>query len=117
MTIYRGSFYSVTLTLKSNVTGLPIDITGWTMKSQIRDAITDEEIMVELTTENGGIEIIDGPGGVFSLKITAEQNENFSLGNVVGDVFRTDAVPGPVRLFGFKDKVKRSVTREEEVIL
>ena len=116
MTIYRGSFYSVTVTLKSNVTGQPMDITGWRLKSQIRDAITDEEIMVEMTTENGGIEIVDGPGGVFSLKITAEQNQDFSLGNVVGDVFRTDVDPGPIRLFGFKDKVKRSVTREEEVI-
>jgi len=115
MTIYRGAHYSVILTLKSNVTGAALDITGWKFKSQIRDAASDEEFMIELTTENDGINIIDGPNGVFELAITAEQNLNFSLGNVVGDVFREDAVPGPVRLFGFRDRVKRSITRPDDV--
>jgi hypothetical protein len=113
MTIYQGALYSVTLTLKSNVSQGPIDITGWTFKSQIRDAPTDEEFMIELTTENGGIVVLDGPAGQLALTITADQNRNFSLGNVVGDMFRTDADPGPIRLFGYRDKVRRSITREE----
>lgn len=111
MTIYRGAYYSVTLTLKSNVTGEPVDITGWTFSSQIRDAASDEDFMIELTTENNGIITVDGPAGVLKLVITAFQNQNFSLGSVIGDVFRTDSTPGPIRLFGFKDKVRRPVTR------
>ena len=113
MTIYRGAHYAVTLTLKSNVSGAPIDITGWQFMCQIRDAISDDTVMIELTTANGGAVVIDGLAGQLGLIITADQNRDFSLGNVVGDVFRTDAVPGPIRLFGFKDKVRRSVTREE----
>lgn len=113
MTIYRGAHYSVTLTLKSNVSGLPIDITGWTFRSQIRDAASDQDYMIELTSANGGVNVIGGPDGQLEIVITADQNANFSLGTVVGDMFRTDAVPGPIRLFGFKDKVRRSITREE----
>lgn len=112
MTIYRGAYYRVIITLKSNVTGEPVDITGWTFRSQIRDAASDEEYMIELTSANGGINVLDGPAGQFEIVITAEQNEEFSLGNVVGDVFRTDVLPGPVRLFGYRDKVRRSITRE-----
>lgn len=112
MTIYRGAHFSLPLTLVSNETGEAVDITGWRLQCQIRDTLFDENFMIDLTTENGGITIVDAPAGKFRLDITATQNKDFSLGNVVGDVFRTDADPGPVRLFGFKDKVREPVTRE-----
>lgn len=112
MTIYRGSYFSVTLTLQGN-DGEPTDITGWEFRSQIRDNPSDEEYMIELTTANGGIEVVDGPAGQLKLIITADQNKDFSLGKVHGDVFRTDAPEGPIRLFGFTDQVRRSITRDE----
>jgi hypothetical protein len=79
----------------------------------VRDKNSDKTPMIELTTENGGIVITDAINGQFELRITAVQNENFSLGNVVGDMFRMDIVPGPERLFGFRDRVRRPVTRNE----
>ena len=115
MSIYRGAHYAVIITLKSNVTGLPVDISGWSMRSQIRDSVSDDDVMAELTTDNGGIEVINGPAGIMQLSITAEQTQDFSLGTVVGDVFRTGVDPGPIRLFAFRDKVRKSITRDEEV--
>ena len=113
MTIWRGSYYNVVFNLQQSLDGTPVDITGWTFRSQIRDKNSDKEPMIELTTENGGIVVLNAPLGKFELVITAEQNEDFSLGNVVGDMFRTDVVPGPERLFGYRDRVRRSVTRNE----
>ena len=112
MTIWRGSHYNMFFTLVQPGTATPADITGWKFRSQIRDKNSDQNYMIELTTENGGVVIHDAAAGRIELVITASQNENFSLGNVVGDMFRTDVVPGPERLFGFKDRVRRPVTRE-----
>lgn len=113
MTIWRGSHYNVIFNLQQTENGEPVDITGWTFRSQIRDKNSDKAPMIELTTENGGIKIVDASLGRFELIITADQNEDFSLGNVVGDMFRMDVVPGPERLFGFRDRVRRPVTRNE----
>jgi hypothetical protein len=113
MTIWRGSHYNVVFNLRHSDDMLPLDITGWTFRSQIRDKNSDEVPMIELTTENGGINIIDAVNGQFEIDITAEQNVNFSLGNVVGDLFHMNSGPGPERLFGFRDRVRRPVTRNE----
>jgi hypothetical protein len=126
MTIWRGSHYNVVFNLKhvdgshplipfEGVIDLqpPVDMTGWMLKSQIRDKSSDKAVMIELTTENGGIVITDPLAGQFELVITAEQSVNFSLGNVVGDIFRMNGASGPERLFGFRDRVRRPVTRNE----
>lgn len=113
MTIWRGSHYNVIFNLQQSEDGTPVDITGWTFRSQIRDKNSDALPMIELTTENGGIKILDASLGRVELVITSDQNELFSLGNVVGDLFRMDVVPGPERLFGFRDRVRRPVTRDE----
>lgn len=111
MTLWRGTYYNLVFNLNL-ANGSPVDITGWTFRSQIRDRNSDPEVMIELTTENGGIVIVDALLGKVELRITAEQNRNFSLGNVVGDLFRMDVLPGPERLFGFRDRVRRPVTRD-----
>jgi hypothetical protein len=113
MTIWRGSHYSVVFNVQRSVDSAPIDITGWTFRSQIRDKNSDKAVMIELTTENGGIAILDAATGRIELIVTADQNKDFSLGNVVGDIFHMNAVPGPERLFGFRDRVRRPVTRDE----
>jgi molybdopterin-binding protein len=39
-------------------TGVPVDLTGFTARMQIRPSINSDEIIHELTTENGEITII-----------------------------------------------------------
>lgn len=47
--------------------GVPVDLTGWTGRMQIRPEIDSAEVLAELTTENGGI-LIDAPtSGTFVL--------------------------------------------------
>lgn len=60
LTIYQGATFRKRLIWKVNA--LPVDLTGFTARMQIRASTGDSTVLVELTTENGGIEItaIDG---------------------------------------------------------
>ena len=46
----------------------PIDLTGCTARMQVRAEIESADVLLELTTENGGI-AIDGPAGRLTLHI------------------------------------------------
>ena len=47
----------------------PIDLTGCTARMQVRSEIESPTVLLELTTENGGI-VIDGPAGKLTLRIS-----------------------------------------------
>lgn len=46
--------------------GVPVDLTGWKARLQIRPEVRSEQVLADLTTENGGI-IIDPLQGKFTL--------------------------------------------------
>ncbi len=58
----------------------PVPITGYTGRMQIREKLDSPEVLLELTTENGGI-VIDTQFNTITVNISAEQtsNLNFSL--------------------------------------
>ena len=47
----------------------PIDLTGCTARMQVRSEVESPAVLLELTTENGGI-AIDGPAGKLTLRIS-----------------------------------------------
>lgn len=49
----------------------PVDVTGYTARMHIRGKITDDDTLVELTTENDGI-ILGTTDGKITLQITAD---------------------------------------------
>lgn len=51
--------------------GNPIDLTGYIARMQARAALPDPGTLVDLTTENGGIDI-DGPNGKITLTMDAD---------------------------------------------
>lgn len=51
--------------------GSPHDLTGRTFKMQVREKHGDDDILIDLSTENGGI-ILDGPDGAIRLIVPAE---------------------------------------------
>lgn len=63
------------------VSGTPIDLTGYTMVMGIRRLAEDVTEEMELTTENGGLTIIDPPNGVFTVMITQDQLVHLPLGD------------------------------------
>jgi len=62
-------------------TGLPIDLTGYTAKMVLKEGMNDNydgywngDILLSLTTENGGI-TLGGTNGLVSVNFTAAQTE------------------------------------------
>jgi hypothetical protein len=73
----------------------PVDLTGITARMQVRDKLTSDTVLLELTTENGGI-IVDNSLKTITLVITATVTAAFTftqgvysleLQNVAGEVF------------------------------
>lgn len=86
-TIYQGATFRKRLRWSDKATGTPIDLTGCSARMQVRAEIDGTAVLLELTTENGGITLgstagtidlyvgatataaINWEGGVFDLEI------------------------------------------------
>ena len=111
MAAYQGTAYTIPFTFRSTVDQTPIDITGWTFESDIRDNRDDEPELLNLTNANGGFVITDAAFGRVEMRLTAAQTAALNVGKYVFDILRTDVDPGPVYILGGTFKVKKPVTR------
>ena len=69
LTIYKGATFEKVWTWKPG--GVPMDFTGCSARMQIRPDYDSSTILLELTTENGGITL--GPDGEIRLWVGATQ--------------------------------------------
>ena len=81
--INQGTTWSVSLTYKDDQ-GVPIDLSNYTAKMQIRLSVESSKVLLELSTTNGKI-TIDGPNGRIQLQL--EPNDTTSLGLVRRGVY------------------------------
>jgi hypothetical protein len=63
------------------ISGTPIDLTGNTMWMGIRKHAADVAEQMLLTTENGGLQITDAPGGAFTVYIPQADLERLQVGD------------------------------------
>ena len=68
LTIYQGATFRKRLRWSTSG-GTPIDLTGCKARLQFRAELESPDVLLELTTENGGI-VIDGPAGKLALRIS-----------------------------------------------
>lgn len=107
ITIEKGATYRENVQwLDDN--GLPIDLTGYTARMQIRRTY-NATILVELTTENSGITITPLTGEL-DLFISANDTGLFSYGSFIYDL---ELINGSevVRLIEGNVEVKENVTK------
>lgn len=69
-TIYQGATFRKRLTWKGP-SGTPIDLTGCTARMQVRAEVGSPTVLLELTTENGGI-VLGGALGTIDLYTSDE---------------------------------------------
>jgi hypothetical protein len=60
----------------------PVDFTGYTARMQIREKVTSEVVLHELTTENGGI-VFDNTTKTITLNIPADTTAQFKFTQAV----------------------------------
>lgn len=103
--------HQVTLT---NPDGTPVDLTGATVRGQLRRKALDAATLVALT-----VTVTDAPGGVFELGLTAAQTAALTAGEdpgsiasrAVWDLELQDAAGRVIPVFWGNVTIHREVTR------
>ena len=67
------------------VARVPMDLTGYAARMQIRPRVSSDTELLELTSEDGGI-VIDGPSGQLTLFATDSQTSDLSFRTAVYDI-------------------------------
>ena len=110
LTIEQGATFRKVLTWTDNL-GNPIDITGFTARMQIRQALKDPTPIISLTTENGGI-VLGGVTGEIELYISDGDTEAMTIQKGVYDLELEAGGGGDVtRLVEGKVTMSLEVTR------
>lgn len=76
--------------------GSPVNLAECTARLQVRHAVDDADVLLELTTENGGI-VLDPQAGSIALLIPAEQTEGIEWRSGVYDLEVVQEPTGRVR--------------------
>lgn len=108
LVIDQGAHFERLMTVR-NPDGSLFDFTDFTARMHIRTELDSEDIMCELTTENGRI-ILGGAAGTVKLIIEAEVTEEFDDEGVY-DLEIIDDYGRVYRLLKGKVKVELEVTR------
>lgn len=112
-TIYQGSIFQEFFTWYESDGVTPIDMTGYTAKMQVRKTVKSATTLLDLTTENGGINITDAANGVFNIYVSAVDTEDLVAGTGVYDL---EINPGDVdnifRLLSGIITISPEVTRD-----
>ena len=84
--IDQGATFSKLVTWRTgSTTGTPVDLTGCTARMQARAKITDQSVLLDLTTANGGI-VLGGTSGTVEIKLTDGQTAAISWAGAVYDL-------------------------------
>jgi hypothetical protein len=95
--------------------GLGIDITGLRARMQVRSSVSSPVVLLELTTENGGIVITEAPEGRYRLYLGATETETLTFSNGKYDLEFYDPLNDDVvyRLMRGSVKVSSEYTKED----
>lgn len=89
----------------------PIDLTGSTIKLEIRKLETDREALVSLSSPSGGITIDDAVNGEFTVRLTRDRMNHLFAGTFVSDLVRTTPLGNQERLWEGTATVVEGTTR------
>jgi predicted MFS family arabinose efflux permease len=107
-TIEQGATFNLLLTWKINNT--LVNLTGYTARLQARVDVEDTELVLSLTTANGGI-TLGGAAGTISLDQTATQTTLLPAGTYVYDLELIAANSTVTRLVQGELLISPEVTR------
>jgi hypothetical protein len=108
ITIEQGSGFSLPLTYEAPE-GSFVDFTGSTARLQVREKYSSADTLIELTTENGGIEL--GNDGSIQLNISATDTAALSFSRGVYDLEIVPPSGEPYKIIKGNVFLKREVTR------
>lgn len=90
--------------------GLAVNLTGYTAKMQIRKSVSSPDVLLELSTSNGRIDIVSGTGTI-TLLINAATSAAITWSSGVYDLELTSSGGLVTRLMQGTITVSKEVTR------
>jgi hypothetical protein len=108
ITIEQGSGFSLSLVYEAPENS-PVDFTGSTARLHVREKYNSSDTLIELTTENGGIEL--GNDGSIQLGMSATDTAALSFSRGVYDLEIVPPVGEPYKIVTGNVFLKREVTR------
>lgn len=92
------------------IDSVPVNLTGYTARMQVREKSSSPAKIIDLTTENGGI-TLGGPSGTVQLDISASTTESLVPKTYVYDLELVSSGNFVVRLIEGQFTVTPEVTR------
>jgi hypothetical protein len=83
--IYQGATFRDVVTWKAGTPAQPVDLTGCTARMHVRAKVEFPDILLALTTENGGI-TLGGAAGTITTHLTATQTAGITWTGGVYDL-------------------------------
>lgn len=113
--IEQGATFKELLTRKAGdkvATVVPVDLTGCTARAQFRSEIESTEVLLELTTENGRIQL-GGPAGTIRILLDAATTAAITWESGVYDLEIVFADGHVDRYLAGSVAVSKEVTRDD----
>ena len=114
----QGSTYTMSVLYEEpDPTGapgnVPIDITGYEARMQVREGVDATAVLAEFTSSPAAGLAVDGPAGTVELTVTSEQTAAYTFINAVYDleIYDGSLPPVVVRLIQGRFLVNQEVTR------
>lgn len=107
--IEQGATFRQSLDWRTN--GVPVNLTGYTARMQMRNPIDSPTVIHELTTENGGIIFTDVFEGKIELFISDQHTSAFSFDSCVYDLEMVAPNTDVIRLIEGEVTLSKEVTR------
>lgn len=86
LSIYKGSTFLKEIQWKTGDPALPVNITGCSLRMQIRAKVNDATVVDDLTTANSRIVITDAVNGKFTFEIPADTSSAYAISDGVYDL-------------------------------
>lgn len=110
VTVEQGATWIRTITVKDD--GVGRDLTGYSIRMQVRQRPESNEVFLSLATGGNGITITDAENGIFQLSLTATQTAALTaVGGYYYDLELEDASGHVTRLLEGRFAVSLEVTR------
>lgn len=112
--IEQGATYTLTVTYETSVVGVPVDLTGYEARMQVRESVASTTTLASFTSSPvAGLEIPVPANGLVVLTVTSAQTALYAFTNAVYDleVFDASVPPDVVRLIQGRFVVNPEVTR------
>jgi hypothetical protein len=79
LVVYKGTTFSRLIQWKTGDPAVPVNLTGFTARMQIRKTVNSTEILDTLTTENNRLSIYAPTEGRLRIDISAEQSAAYTF--------------------------------------